>query len=221
MVVVHVQPVLRGYMLLPPVEETEFLIAEMDRSSVEYTLKQAFQAAPNAHAAACIAHNLAVVRFVAREYALGAPLIQKVQGIFAALPGAEMESLTALSNWGRATLDRGKLPNARVLLQHAEEVSLGVQDRCLRAVIALNVAEMLLAYAEYDRAEVRGRTALANFTDLKDEVRMAEAFLILGDCVYERGNAPTARVLYIRGLELAERHHLPSVHLYQGRIENA
>lgn len=109
----------------------------------------------------------------------------------------------SLNNWGRASLDQGKVAVSKGILKAAVDAARTVQDRNLLALARLNYAEALALGEEQREAELHAREALDQFDSSGNHWRAIECLRLLGDLARSVGDVARAAQLYQRGLRIA------------------
>ena len=115
----------------------------------------------------------------------------------------------ALNNQGRAALDGGDHERADVLLDRARAIAAAVGDAELIALTQLNRGEALLGAGDVVTADGLACAALGYFVAAGNRWREVECLRLMGAIHERRGDGPSARRCYLRGLHLAEDVETP------------
>jgi tetratricopeptide (TPR) repeat protein len=119
--------------------------------------------------------------------------------------GHEVGTVTALINFGRASLDLGELDAAAPICARAVAEAQRLDHLDLLAVARINHAEVLAARGDTGAARELATAALGHFASAGNTWRRIECLRLLGDIALQDGSRDTALRSYQQGLELAER----------------
>jgi tetratricopeptide (TPR) repeat protein len=117
----------------------------------------------------------------------------------------EVGMVTALINFGRASLDLGELDAADPICARAVSEAQRLDHLDLLAIARINHAEVLAARANTGAARELATAALGHFASNDNTWRRIECLRLLGDIARQEGDAETAVRSYRQGLELADR----------------
>jgi tetratricopeptide (TPR) repeat protein len=111
----------------------------------------------------------------------------------------------ALNNLGRLALDRGDGAEARSLLEASLAAARAVEDADLGALASLNLASVLCASGEVDRAQDLAMAALGYFAECDNRYREIECLRLIGDINVRCEDIDNAARCYDLALKLSEQ----------------
>lgn len=111
----------------------------------------------------------------------------------------------ALANSGHIALLAGQIEEAGDLCGRAAEEARRTGDLDLVATASLNYASALLQSGQVEEAEHPAAEALGYFTAVGNHWRRIASFRVLGDVHGATGDPESARLCYVRALQLARK----------------
>lgn len=126
----------------------------------------------------------------------------------------------ALNNLGRLSLDNGAVADALTMLEAALAAARAVEDMDLGALASLNLASVLCATGEVDRAQDLAMAALGYFADCDNRYREIECLRLIGDINVRCEDIDNAARCYDLALKLAQEIGAePEIRTSRERVE--
>lgn len=147
-------------------------------------------------------HNMALNARCQGNFAQALQWFEESLAVTVALGGAAESDVMNYANIGITHFEMGDLAAAQPWLETALVESRRQHDGWRSAFITYNLAHLLLAQDDTDRAEQLARESVLEFEQLGDHLFLAEAQLVLGKVMDRRGDRRQAHALYQRVLAI-------------------